>query len=218
MEIITQPGLPRSEVVAVQQLMAQARKAHQSGHLIEAEALYLRALRRQPDLYGAQHLLGVLRSQQGRHQEALVVAEAVLKVNPDAVGALTNYGLVLHNMRRHEEALAAFDKALTIRPDHALALNNRGSVLSALGRDHAALDSFNRAIVAKPHYADACNNIGNVLKDLGLFADAHLVKYKKFTHADDPLFVAREALQREGSCPRLTKCIFISRLAKLVRS
>ena len=197
-------------------LMARATEAHQRGRLGEAEGLYLQALHKQPDLWEAQHLLGVLRGQQGRYQEALALVEASLKVKPDAVGALTNYGLILHHLHRHQDALAVFDKALAICPDHALALNNRGSVLSALGRDHDALVSYHRALAAKPDYAGAYNNLGNVLKDLGQFADAeaallkaleldpklagvyvNLAECKKFTREDDPRLVAMQALERE---------------------
>jgi len=60
-------------------LMAQATQAHQRSRLIEAEVLYLQVLQNQPDLCEAQHLLGVLRSQQGRYEEALALIGAALK-------------------------------------------------------------------------------------------------------------------------------------------
>ncbi len=125
-----------------------------------------------PNLFDAQHLLGVLRSQQGRYAEALGLVTAALQGQPDSIGALTNHGLILHNMKRHGQALVSLDKALALRPDHALALNNRGNVLAALGRDVDALASYWRALKAMPNYADAFNNMGVLLKELGRLAEA----------------------------------------------
>ena len=198
-------------------LMARGMEAHQRGRLAEAERLYLQALQTQPDLWDAQHLLGVLRSQQGRYKEALRLVGAVLKVKPNAVGVLTNYGLILHNMKRNEEALAILDRALAIYPNHALTLNIRGSVLCALGRNDAALASYNDALASNPQFIEAYNNIGSVFKSLGQFAKAeaallkalelnpripslyvNLADYKTFT-AEDPHLAAMRALERDGS-------------------
>jgi tetratricopeptide (TPR) repeat protein len=154
------------------QWLAQAIELHQRGQLAEAEAHYLRALQEMPDLFDAQNLLGVLRSQQGRYAEALALMTMALKSRPNSVGALTNQGLILHNMQRYEPALASLDKALALRPDHAQALNNRGTVLAALGRDVEALASYWRALKAVPNYADAFNNMGVLLKELGRLAEA----------------------------------------------
>jgi protein O-GlcNAc transferase len=52
-------------------LVEQAVALQQAGNLAQAEPLYLRILQVQPDHFDAQHMLGVLRHQQGRHAEAL---------------------------------------------------------------------------------------------------------------------------------------------------
>jgi len=201
---------------SVKELMARATVAHRHGRLLEAERFYSQALDKQPDLWDAQHLLGVLLGQQGRYQEALALVRTALKTKPDAVGALTNYGLILHHLRKYEGALAAFDKALAICPDDALALNNRGGVLSALGRDYDALTSYKSALAVKPDFAEAYNNMSNVLKELGQLADAevallkalelnpkltgvylNLAQAKTFASHDDPHLVAMQTLERE---------------------
>ncbi|HEX3994914.1 MAG TPA: tetratricopeptide repeat protein, partial [Acetobacteraceae bacterium] len=199
----------------LQQLMGRAAEAHKHGRFDEAEGLYLQVLQTRPDLFEAQHSLGVLRGQQGRHEEALALFEAALRVHPDAAGVLVNCGMVLHNLKRHTEALASFNKALAISPDYALALNNRGPVLSALGRDRDALKSYIAALAVRPDYADAYNNMGGLLTELGRLDDAkaalhralelnprlmgayvNLGKCKIFT-ADDPHLAAMQALERD---------------------
>jgi protein O-GlcNAc transferase len=158
--------------LAVRQLLARAMQAHQHGRPAMAEALYLQILQARPGQFEAQHLLGVLRAQQGRYGEAIELVGAALKTKPDSAGALTNYGLILHKMNRHAEALVSYDKALAIRPDHAEALNNRGNALAAVERYAQALASYDQAIAVRPDYAEALNNRGNVLVALDRHQEA----------------------------------------------
>jgi protein O-GlcNAc transferase len=158
--------------LAVRQLLARAMQAHQRGQPAAAEALYLQILQARPGHFEAQHLLGVLRAQQGRYDEAIALVGAALKTKPDSAGALTNYGLILHRMKRHAEALLSYDKALTIQPNHAEALNNRGNALAAVERYGQALASYDQAIAVRPDYAEALNNRGNALEALDRRQDA----------------------------------------------
>ena len=216
MPALAEPSRPRDKALTARQLLARGLAAHQRGQLAEAERLYSRALQRQPDLFDARHLLGVLRSQQGHYGEAITLVEAALRIDPDSVGALTNHGLILHNMKRYEAALVSFDKALRLRPDHAVALNNRANVLAALGRDADALASYCHALTANPNYADAYNNMGVLLKELGRVTEAraafskaseidpkltgvyvNLADCKTFT-AGDPILSRMQALVRDN--------------------
>src|SRR5207237_6370214 len=52
-------------VLNVEQSLDRAIEAHQNGELPEAERLYLQILAAEPDHFDAQHLLGVIRQQQG---------------------------------------------------------------------------------------------------------------------------------------------------------
>ena len=157
---------PKDKLVAAQQLINRAMELHQRGQPAAAETLYLQVLQDKPDHFEAQHLLGVLRGQQGRFDEALALVGAALKTRPDAVAALSNYALILHKLKRHGEALAAFDRALALRADNIEALNNRGNVLAELRRHDEALASYDRALALRPDYAEALNNRGNALSAL----------------------------------------------------
>ena len=79
---------------------------HQRGRLSEAEKLYREVLTAVSDHFDAQHLLGVLKHQQGRGAEALQLIGAALQKRPHEVLALSNYGAVLSALNRFEEALA----------------------------------------------------------------------------------------------------------------
>ena len=60
----------------------QAVALHRSGRLAEAESLYLQALAGDPRDFTARHLLGVLRAQLGRMDEALADITAALVIRP----------------------------------------------------------------------------------------------------------------------------------------
>jgi tetratricopeptide (TPR) repeat protein len=149
------------------QAFGQAADFHARGNLAAAEGLYLRALELAPDHFDAQHMLGVLRCQQGRFAEALSLIGAALRTNPGFPPVHLNYGLALDALKRREEALASFERALAIAPDYAEAHYNRGVVLRGLGRSAEALTSFESALSIRPDYVEALNNRGNALQDLG---------------------------------------------------
>jgi len=122
----------------VKQLLARASEWHRIGKLAEAEALYLQILEGKPDQFEAWHLLGMLRFQQGRLDEALASMEAALKARPGAAGTLMLHGAILHALQRHEEALQSLVKAALARPDYAPAHYLRGNVLATLKRRRLA--------------------------------------------------------------------------------
>jgi len=157
---------------SLQQTLGRARDLHRTGHLVEAEPLYLDVLAADPRQFEAQHLLGVLRAQQGHFDEALGLVSSALKSRPDSAVALSDCGLILHKLRLHDEALKRLDAALAIKPDHAPALSNRGNVLSDLRRYDEALASYEAALRLRPSYPEALVNRGNVLVALDRHAEA----------------------------------------------
>ena len=158
--------------MGLQQLLHQALDAQNSGKLAEAERLYLAVLAADPGNFNANHLIGIMRFQQGRTDEALGFLYAALQAAPDAAEALTHYGLVLHAAGRDVEALASLERALAARPAYVEALNHQGVVLRALGRSDAALASLEAALALEPDYGEALNNCAIILRDRGQISEA----------------------------------------------
>src|SRR4051812_47452684 len=92
------------------ELISQALGLHQQGQLERAAAIYAQLLQQEPENFAALQLLGVLRSQQGRHVEAKKLLEAALQLQPRDFGVLLNYGQVLMGTGACRDALNAFDK------------------------------------------------------------------------------------------------------------
>jgi predicted O-linked N-acetylglucosamine transferase (SPINDLY family) len=151
---------------ALEQLFGQAMANHQRGQLDAAEGYYRQILNVRPNHPETRHFFGVLRFQQGRHQEALDLIAAALRAKPDYPEALYNSGNILLQLGRHEEALASYERAAALDPSYAEAHQNRGSVLLLLKRHREALASFDQALAVRPDYAEAHSGRGNALSEL----------------------------------------------------
>lgn len=151
----------------LQLLCDQAVQLHQQDDLAGAEKLYLQVLASDKSHFVALHLLGVLRYQQERGDEALGLITAALQINSQAAEAHSNLGAVLKSQGRLEDSLAAYDRALALSPELAVALNGRGATLSDLSRFDEALASYNKALAVTPDFATALGNRGQVLQYLG---------------------------------------------------
>jgi protein O-GlcNAc transferase len=153
-------------------LLAEAFAFHQKGDLAEADRLYLSVLAAEPDNFDARHWLGLVRSRQGRVDEAIEWIGGALKLNPKMPEALSNYGNALRAAGRLDEALASYDRALAVRPDFLEGRFNRANALKDLGRIEEALVDYDRALAIKAAFPGAWNNRGNVLRELRRYADA----------------------------------------------
>ena len=149
-----------------------ALQHHQAGRLQLAEHIYKSILKDDPDNPDANHLLGVLAYQVGKHDiAAQLISKAILK---DASQApyLNNLGLALQAQGKLEEALLAYQEATTIKPDYTDAHNNRGIVLQAQGRLEEALAAHQQVVAIKPDFAGGHNNRGIVLQAQGKLEEA----------------------------------------------
>jgi protein O-GlcNAc transferase len=154
------------------ELLNRALAFHRQGRLVDAEQLYLAAIKAAPQDAAAPHLLGVVCAQQGRNREALELMATALKLKPDAPEILSNYGNVLKTEGRAAEALASFDRAIALKPDYAAAWTRRGQALRDLGRLPEALESVDRALAFNPNHVESLNARGTLLSDLDRSDDA----------------------------------------------
>jgi len=148
-----QPPTLKDRQAVLAQWMQQAQKSHLQEKLSEAEVYYEAILKAQPNQNDAKHLLGFLRFQQGRYEDALKLLRQVVAVNPNVPQAQLNLANAQAKLRRREDALASYDRAITLDPGHADAHCNRGSLLSDLGRHEEALASLDRALAIDPEHA-----------------------------------------------------------------
>ena len=141
--------------------------AHHSAGRLEAAALSYRAvLARDPDHMEANHLLGVIRYQQGHNGEARAHLARAAAAEAATAEMHNNFGVVLNAMGESEAASAAFSRALGLKPDYAEACNNLGSIHRIAGRIEMAVECFRRALALKPDYAEAQENLRGAYRDV----------------------------------------------------
>ena len=173
-----QPETQKPAAAALQAKLNQGMALHRQGKLADAERCYGEVLQRQPEHFGALHLLGVIARQTRRTERAVELIKRAIGLNPKVAEAHSNLGNALMDLKRSAEALASYDRAIALKPDYAEAHYNRGNALMDLTRPAEALASYDRAIALKPDFAEAHSNRGNALRDLKRPAEA-LASYEK---------------------------------------
>src|SRR5215831_4973934 len=123
---------PQAAAAALQAKLDQGMVLHRQGKLADAERCYEEVLQRQPDHFGALHLLGVIARQTRRTERAVELIKRAIGLNPNVPVAHGNLGNALRDLKRPAEALASYDRAIALKPDHAAAHNNRIAALKEL--------------------------------------------------------------------------------------
>jgi tetratricopeptide (TPR) repeat protein len=163
--------VPKPDAAQLDRLLQRARKAHTGGGLDKAEAAYAELLMLDPAHAEALHLLGAVRFQQGRLEEADALMSRSIERQPVAL-ALANHSAVLLGLGRTQDALARLDEALALNPGHQRALFQRAGLLAQLGRHDDALAAYDRLLDINPGFAEALLKRSESLRALGRCADA----------------------------------------------
>lgn len=146
---------------------ARAFAAHRDGRLADAERDYRAAIDADPVHTDALHLLGVLRHQQGRHEEAADLVGRAVALRPNDAALQLNLGNALKALGRLDGAIERFRNALSLAPEFALAHYNLGNAYAQAGRHEDAADAFEKSLRLQPNDASTYNNLGNALHALG---------------------------------------------------
>ncbi|MFP3504611.1 tetratricopeptide repeat protein [Burkholderia sp. SIMBA_062] len=171
------PAAPRSpdrrppDAAQLERLLARARNAHRDGALEHAERAYGELLALEPDHPEALHLLGAVRFQQGRLDDAEPLMRRSVERQPVPL-ALANYSAVLAGLGREHDALARLDEALAINPAHQRALFQRAGLLAQLARYDEACAVYDRLLELTSGFADGYVKRSDMLRALGRHDDA----------------------------------------------
>lgn len=149
------------------------------GDLPHAEEQLQMVLRDRPEDYRALNLLGIIRAQQRRRQEAETIFLNVVRLKPDYPGVHVSLGLLYAETGRTEEAVAQLEAALLIEPGREDASKSllellRVQAREALGRNELekSLSLLLRARNMRPADPDINYEFGMVALRMSLFEDA----------------------------------------------
>ncbi|MBP0594595.1 tetratricopeptide repeat protein [Paraburkholderia sp. LEh10] len=156
----------------MQPVFDRAYSAHRDGRLDDAERGYRATLEVDPVHVDALHLLGVLRHQQGQHEEAANLVRRAADLRPQDAGLQLNLGNALKALGRLDQAIERFRNALTLAPAFPMAHYNLGNAYALAGRHEDAVDAFQKSLRLQPMDASSHVNLGNALHALGRHRDA----------------------------------------------
>src|SRR6185312_8717471 len=122
--------------------LAIAVEHHLAGRYPEADRIYARLHAAAREDYQINHLLGVLRHQQGRSAEALPLLKKARQLLPRSAPTAMCYGLALGAVGRRAEAEAALRIAVNLDPRCGEAWGNLGAHYAVEGRFPEAINGF----------------------------------------------------------------------------
>lgn len=152
--------------------MALAAEHQRDGRLEEADHLYRRILRHDPQNVDAMRLLSLISLAAGRDGEAEALLEKALSLAPDFFGALLDLGRLRKDQDRYGEALDCFDRALVLEADNAQAHYLRGATLAPAAFTEEAIAAYRRCLELKPGHIGALLGLGHALKAMGHYQEA----------------------------------------------
>jgi tetratricopeptide (TPR) repeat protein len=145
---------------------------HRAGRLRRAEALYRKALSKDPEHADALHLLGVIAYQCGMTATAIRLIERALPELQNLPDAHLNHGNALRHAGRLADALASYRRAIALKSDYGMAHSNLADALNEQGDYGNGLASAKRALDLIPEFFGAHVNCATALIGLERFAEA----------------------------------------------
>jgi predicted TPR repeat methyltransferase len=124
--------------------------SHRAGDHAAAERGYREHLSREPEDPSGLHFLGLLRSHQGKHREAIVLMLKALERNPYYVDAWSNLAIAFYEEHDLARAEKCCRRALELSPEFVNAWANLGMTLNALERFDEALAAWGEALARAP--------------------------------------------------------------------
>jgi len=107
-------------------LIKKAMMYHQSGNLHQAETIYGKILREQPDNFDALHMLGVLYAQQKNPEPAIRLITKAVEINSNSSYAYYNLANVFRDNGRFEEASSCYQKVMELHRNNDPVFNDPG--------------------------------------------------------------------------------------------
>jgi tetratricopeptide (TPR) repeat protein len=169
---MTTPATESNQQSQIGRVFDAARTLQSQGKLREAEELYGHILKVEPQHVAALFRLGTLRTQQGRHVEAVAAFRRAAAIAENSADIQFCLGISFAGLKCPQDAIACYRRALAVAPRHADVHNNLGNVLHTLGRTEEAIGHYTRALAIQEDHADAHSNLGRALHTLGRCEDA----------------------------------------------
>lgn len=154
----------KTDKEAIRQTFLLALARQKGGQSKEAEALYRSFLEHDPDSAEANHNLGLIVMERGRHGAAVAYFCHAARLQPELLEAHLNLGEAFARAGFEAEAEESFRRATSLAGSSARPHVSLANLLSNRGRLEEAERSYREAIRIDPQFCDAYNNLSNLLR------------------------------------------------------
>jgi len=158
--------------MTIKETFALAFQNHQKNNFKDAEILYKKILKINPNHFESIFLLGSLLLQTKKFDAAIQLFYKAIEIRPEHANTHYNLGFVFTELGEYQKAIKSCQKAIEIQPNHAEAYYNLGNIMKKLKEFQKAEDCYQKTVQIQPSNAKAHNNLGNVFKQLGKFQKA----------------------------------------------
>lgn len=141
-----------------------ALKFQQAGQFSEAEKLYAEILEKEPNNASVLNLLGLLKYQEKKHDEAIELIQKAIQVIPCAY-FYGNLGKVYFDKDEIDAAIECYSKALEFEPENFDALFDLAMALKNKNQFDEAIAIYKKTLSINPNSHQAYFNLGNLYYD-----------------------------------------------------
>jgi Flp pilus assembly protein TadD len=149
--------------ITIDQALAMAAQAHNSGDWSKAEAIYRQILQMQPDNSAALHNMGELAFRARKFEPAFDFLNRAVALEPTNANYINTLAVVLMSLGRQDESFEMCKRVVMLNPNHSNGHSNLAICLINRGMVNESLAHFNRAIELDPNNACAHDGLGLTL-------------------------------------------------------
>jgi protein O-GlcNAc transferase len=173
----------RAAAQSVDELFEQGNAAQSAGRFSEAESIWLRVVRSDPENSFAYNNLGNALADQEKMEEAIAAYRQAIQLDSRNAFPYNGLGTVLKAQGKLDEAIAAYRQAIQIDPKYAAPYYGLGVALYDQGKLDEAIAAYQQAIQIDPKFAVHYYGLGAVLSDQGKLDEA-IAAYRQAIQID----------------------------------
>jgi superkiller protein 3 len=145
------------------ELIEKAKTAQRFSNYVEAEKIWQRVIKNNPENIEARINLGIALFEQQKPREGLKEFSDVIKLKPNSADAYYSEALLLYYKKQLDSAIEKFQKAISLGSKNGMTYYYLGNALSDQKRLDEAIKQYQIAIKHDTEYARAYNNLGFAL-------------------------------------------------------
>lgn len=156
----------------VNNLFRTALALHKIGKIDEAEILYEKILKKNAKHNDSLHLLGVIKSQNNQHLQAINLIEKAIQINDKNAGYYNNLAIAYLKINNINKSILNFNKSIEINSKDPNTYNNLGNAYKKFGNYKDALKHYDKALEINSSLTEAMINRANLYRELKKYSDA----------------------------------------------